>query len=195
MSLEAILSKIQTEAGQKAQAILEAAEKEKQAALANHAAELKAKQSRDVQKIRSGIEEELKRKEFHVRREAARKLMNARRTMMDKAIGKAAVNLAQAPDTEYLEMISSLLAACDLSGKVEVVISSADESRITSTYLRGHSGNGREFVLAGERHDKTGGVIFKSGKISQNGTFPMIAELAHEDMVMMLSDLMKPETN
>lgn len=53
MSLEAILSKIQTEASGKAQAIREAAEKEKQEALANHAAELEAKQSRDVEKIRS----------------------------------------------------------------------------------------------------------------------------------------------
>ncbi len=195
MSLEAILSKIQTEASGKAQAIREAAEKEKQEALANHAAELEAKQSRDVEKIRSGIEEELKRKEFHVRREAARKLMNARRTMMDNAIGKAAVNLASAPDAEYLEMITSLLAGCDLSGKVEVVISSADESRITAEYLRKNSKDGREFVLAGERHDKAGGVIFKSGKISQNGTFPMIAELAHEDIVMMLAGLMQLEKN
>ena len=195
MSLEAILSKIQTEASGKAQAIREAAEKEKQEALANHAAELEAKQSRDVEKIRSVIDEELKRKEFHVRREAARKLMNARRTMMDNAIGKAAVNLASAPDAEYLEMISSLLAGCDLSGKVEVVISSADESRITAEYLRKNSKDGREFVLAEEKHDKAGGVIFKSGKISQNGTFPMIAELAHEDIVMMLAGLMQLEKN
>ena len=191
MSLEAILSKIQVEAGQKTEAIREAAEKEKTAALANHAEELKTKHSRDIEKIKSGIEEEHKRKEFHVRREAARKLMNARRAMMDDAIGKAACNLAEAGDTQYLEMISSLLRGCDLSGKVEVVISSADESRITSMYLRKHSGDGREFVLAGERHDRAGGVIFKSGKISQNGTFPMIAELAHEEMVMMLSELVQ----
>jgi vacuolar-type H+-ATPase subunit E/Vma4 len=195
MSLEAIISKIQTEATQKAEGIREAAEIEKQAALTNHADELKAKQSRDTDKIKSGIEEELKRKKFHVRREAARKLMNARRTMMDDAIGKAAVSLASAPDSEYLEMISSLLAGCDLRGKVEVVISSADESRITPGYLSKQSFDDREFVLSDERHDKAGGVIFKSGKISQNGTFPMIAELAHEDMVMMLSDLMQLEKN
>ncbi|MEN8208476.1 MAG: V-type ATP synthase subunit E family protein [Candidatus Fermentibacteria bacterium] len=195
MSLEAILLKIQTEANQKAEAIREAAEKEKNTALANHTRELEAKQSRAVERIRSGIEEERKRREFHVRRESARKLMNARRAMMDKAIGKAAVNLASAPDAEYLEMISSLLAGCDLIGKVEVVISSADESRITAGYLAKHSSDDCEFVLSEERHEKAGGVIFKSGKISQNGTFPMIAELAHEDMVMMLSDLIQLEKN
>ncbi len=193
MSLEAILSKIEGEARQKAEAIREAADKEKVAALSNHAEVLKEKHSRDIAKIRSGIEEEHKRKEFHVRREAARKLMNARRAMMDDAIGKAPGNLADAGDAEYLEMISSLLSSCDLSGKVEVIISPADESRISSPYLRKHSKDGREFVLSEERHDETGGVIFKSGKISQNGTFPMIAELAHEDMVMMLSDLIPLE--
>ena len=193
MSLEAILSKIQADAGRKAETIREAAEKEKTAALADHARDLKAKHIRDVEKIRSGIEEEHKRKEFHVRREADRKLMNARRAMMDRAIGKAAGNLAEADDTAYLELISSLLAGCDLNGKVEVVISSADESRITSSYLSEHSKGGREFVLSGERHGEEGGVIFKSGKVSQNGTFPMIAELAHEDMVMMLSELVQLE--
>jgi vacuolar-type H+-ATPase subunit E/Vma4 len=193
MSLEAILLKIQVEASQKAEAIMEAVEKEKTTALSNHAQELKTKHIRDVEKIRSGIEEEHKRKEFHVRREAARKLMNARRAMMDDAIGKAAANLTEADDSEYLELISSLLAGCDLSGKVEVVISSSDESRITSEYLRKHSFDSREFVLSDERHERTGGVIFKSGKISQNGTFPMIAELAHEDMVMMLSELIQLE--
>ncbi|MCK4807342.1 MAG: hypothetical protein KAT09_06835 [Candidatus Aegiribacteria sp.] len=193
MSLEAILSKIQVEARQKAESIREAAEKEKTAALTKHAEELNAKHSRDVEKVRSGIEEEHKRKEFHVRREAARKMMNARRAMMDDAIGKAAGNLAEAGAAEYLEMISSLLKSCDLKGKVEVVISSNDESRITSWYLRKHSDGDREFVLSAERHDKNGGVIFRSGKISQNGTFPMIAELAHEDMIMMLSDLIPLE--
>ncbi len=193
MSLEAILSKIQAEAGQKMETIIEAAEKEKIAALTNYAEDLKVKHSRDVEKSRSGIEEERKRKEFHVRREAARKLMNARRKMMDDAIGKAADNLASAGDVAYLEMISSLLAGCDLSGKVEVVISSADESRINSAYLRKHSFDNCEFILSDERHDEAGGVIFKSGKVSQNGTFPMIAELVHEDMVMMLSELIPLE--
>ena len=193
MSLDAILSKIKSEADQKAEAIRDAAEKEKNAALTNHAEELKVKHVRDVEKIRKGIEEEHKRKEFHVRREAARKLMNARRAIMDDAIGKAAGNLAKADDAAYLEMISSLLSGCDLSGKVEVVISSTDESRISSEYLRQHSKDGIEFILSGERHDEAGGVIFKSGKVSQNGTFPMIAELVHEDMVMMLSDLIPLE--
>ncbi len=193
MSLEAILSKIQSEAGQKAEAIRDAAEKEKNAALINHAEDLKAKHIKDVEKIRSGIEEDHKRKEFHVRREAARKLLNARRAIIDDAIGKAAGNLEKVDAAEYLELISSLMSDCDLSGKVEVVISSTDESRITTEYLRQHSKDGREFILSGERHDEAGGVIFKSGKVSQNGTFPMIAELAHEDMVMILSDLIPLE--
>ncbi len=195
MSLEAILSKIEGEARRKSEEIREAAEEKKIAALKEHAEVLKAKHIRDVEKIRSAIEEEQKRKEFHVRREAARKISNARRAMMDEAIGKAAGNLASAGDEEYLEMISSLLKACDLKGKVEVVISSADESRITSGYLRKHSGDGREFILSEERDEEIAGIILKSGKISQNGTFQMIAELAHEDIVMMLSGLIPLEKN
>lgn len=193
MSLEAILLKIKGEARQKAEEIIETAEKEKNAALKMHSDELEAKHGRNVEKIKSGIEEEKKRKEYHVRREAARKLMNARRAMMDEAIGKAVKNLASTGDSQYLKMISSLLEGCDLKGKVEVIISSPDESRITSEYLRKHSKIGQEFVLSEEKHNYIGGVIFKAGKISQNGTFPMIAELAHEDMVMMLTELVPLE--
>jgi len=195
MSLEAILSRIQEEAGKKAEQLLVAAEKEKNAALKKHAEELESRHNKDIEKVKSSMAEELKRKEFHVRREAARKILNARRTMMDDAIGKAVENLASTDDSEYLNMISSLLKSCDLRGKIEVLISRADESRITPEYLKKHSNKGREFVISKERHFEKGGVIFKSGKISQNGTFPMIAELAHEDMVMKLSNLIPLEKN
>lgn len=193
MSLEAIISKIKVDASRKAEAVIESAEKEKNAALKKHSEELEARYNRNKEKIESGIREELKRKEFHVRREAARKILNARRAMMDDAIGKAVRNLASSDDSEYLMMISSLLEGCDLKGKVEVVISTADESRITPGYLGKYSGSDREFVLSEERHSENGGVIFKSGKISQNGTFPMIADLAHEDMIMELSGLIQLE--
>lgn len=193
MSLEAILSKIQEEARRKTELIIEDAEKERKAALDKHAEEIETKQRRGLDKIKSNVIEELKRKEYHVRREASRKILNARRDMMDKAISKAVGNLASSADSEYLSMISSLLEGCDLKGKVEVVISAGDESRITGAYLKKCSGDDREFVLSQERHDETGGVILKSGKISQNGTFPMIAELAHEDIVMELSALIPLE--
>lgn len=193
MSLEAILSKIQGDAGQKAVSVIEEADKEKNAALEKHAEEINERHRRNIDKLKSGIEEELKRKEFHVRREAERKILNARRAMMDDAISKAVRNLASSDDSEYLMLISSLFEGCDLKGKVEVVISRRDESRITRGYLKKYSGNDREFVLSEERHSENGGVIFKSGKISQNGTFPMIADLAHEELVMKLSRLIQPE--
>lgn len=193
MSLETILSKIQGEASQKAEDVIESAEKEKNEVLKKHSEELETRHNKNVEKIKSGIREELKRKEFHVRREAARKILNARRAMMDDAIDKAVRNLASSDDSEYLMMISSLLEGCDLNGKVEVVISTADELRITPGYLKKYSGSNREFVLSEERHSENGGVIFKSGKISQNGTFPMIADLAHEDMIMELSCLVQLE--
>ncbi len=193
MSLEAILSKIQGDASQMAESVIEEADKEKSAALEKHAEEIETRYGRNVEKIRSSVREELKRKEFHVRREADRKILNARRTMMDNAISKAVGNLASSDDSEYLMMIESLLEGCDLNGKIEVVISPRDESRITAGYLKRYSGSNREFVLSEERHSENGGVIFKSGKISQNGTFPMIADLAHEELVMELSCLVPLE--
>lgn len=196
MSLEAIITKIQKDAELEAAAILEAAEDEKRMSLEKHASGLEEDFRRETDRIRSRVKESRKKKEFHVRREAARKLMNARRTMMDRAIDRAVDSLADADDEVYLKLISSLLLGCDLRGDIQVVISRRDEKRITGAFLDKHSGRDRKFVLSDERHDLRGGIIFRSGDISQNGTFPMIAELAHEELIMELSGLVpleKPE--
>ena len=121
-------------------------------------------------------------------REETRKMMNARRAMMDRAISKAVERLSSAEDERYLRMISTLLDGCDLNGEIQVLISPEDDSRITEEFLRKHSDKERKFVLSAERHELGGGVIMRSGDISQNGTFQMIAELAHEQLIMKLSD-------
>lgn len=193
MSLEAILLKIEKDAEDKARAIMEAAEKERDSALDEHASRLEGDFQRQSDRIRARIDESMRKREYHVRKEATRKLLNARRSMMDRAIVLAVADLAGSDDGKYLKMISSLLEGCDLKGDVEVVISEADSSRITPDFLRKHSGNGKKFVLSSERHGEDGGVIFKSGKIRQNGTFRMIAELAHEEIVMKLSEIVPME--
>lgn len=189
MSLEAILSKIEKDAEMKARAILEAAEREKEKELKEHQDRMNDLLKREEEKVRARAEESRKRMEFHVRREADRKLMNARRAMIDRAVDTAVENLASAGDDDYLAMISSLLDGCDLQGEVEVLISEDDTDRITPDFLSEHSTGNRSFVLSKRRHGERGGVIFRSGDISQNGTFPMIAELAHENLVMELSNI------
>jgi vacuolar-type H+-ATPase subunit E/Vma4 len=193
MSLEKIISRIKGEAGQRSEAIRDAAEKNKNAILKDHAEELEVRHKRDIEKAENRIIEDRKKKEFHARREASRTVMNARRAMMDAAIEKAVSNLAESGDTEYLGMIKCLLNSCDLKGKVNVIISPSDEDRITPSYLREHSSPEREFMLSEERHSEKGGIILNTGKISQNGTFPMLAKLAHEELIMVLSELLPLE--
>ncbi|MFO8182907.1 MAG: V-type ATP synthase subunit E [Candidatus Aegiribacteria sp.] len=193
MSLKAILAKIEKDAELKARAIIEAAEREREKELKEHQARMDDLFQREEEKVRARAEESRKRMEFHVRREAERKLMNARRSMIDSALDTAVDNLASAEDDDYLAMISSLLEECDLQGEVEVLISESDADRITPEFLRKHSGENRTFVLSDRRHGERGGVIFRSGDISQNGTFPMIAELAHDNLVMSLSELVPLE--
>lgn len=195
MSLEAILSKIEGDVEKEAGAIREKAEQEKREAIEKQAMELEERRKKGIERINSGILEEQKRKEYHVRREAAGKLMNARRTLMDNAIGKAIENLSSESDEKYLEMVSSLLDSCDLEGEVEVVIAKSDELRITEKYLEKHSCAERKYVLSNDRHEEKGGILLRVGSISQNGTFPMIAELIHEDLIMKLSDLIPLEKN
>ncbi|OPL19694.1 MAG: hypothetical protein AVO35_01605 [Candidatus Aegiribacteria sp. MLS_C] len=195
MSLEAILSRIGKDAEEKSGSIVTAAEEEKENVLREHREKLEEEFARHAERLRSRMDESGRRREFHVRREAYRKLLNERRAMIDRAVERAVEVLAASDDSVYLAMISSLLEGCDLKGEVEVLISEADKSRITPSFLEKHSGPDRRFVLSPLHHDARGGVIFRSGDISQNGTFPMIAELSHEKLVMELSGLVPMEKN
>ncbi len=187
MSLEAIVKKILQDAEHEAAAIRDEAEAESRKAESEHTRTIEEQYSRELERLKTRMMDLRKRKEFHVRMEASRKLMNARRSLMDKAIAMAVENLSSLGDEEYLGLIDGLLSGCGLSGEVSVVISPADGKRITAAYLKKRSDSKVKFVLAEESHSATGGIILRSGKISQNATFSMIADLAHEEMIMKLA--------
>ena len=195
MSLEAILSKIEKDANKEADIIRGEAEREKEKEREKQTGEIEEKRRKDLDRIKSRVQDMQKRREYHVQRESVRQLMNARRALMDEAIRKAVENLSSESSKKYLEMIAALLESCDIEGEVEVVISSEDESRITSKFLEKYSTDSRKYVLSDNRHKKTGGIIFRAGRISQNGTFPMIAELIHEKLIMELSKIVPLETD
>jgi vacuolar-type H+-ATPase subunit E/Vma4 len=189
MSLEDILSRIRTDADTEAEAIRQDALREYREAEEIHGKVVEERFARELERLRTRILDHRKRMEFHNRRESARQLLNARRAIMDTAIADAVRKLAAADDKEYLALIDSLIGSCSLEGAVEVIISEADQRRITADYLKKRSTKERKLTLSGERHGGTGGVIFRSGRVSENATFSMIAELAHEDMVMRLAPM------
>jgi vacuolar-type H+-ATPase subunit E/Vma4 len=195
MSLEAILSKIEADANKEAAIIRGKAEREKEKEKEKQAGEIEEKRKRNLDRIKTRVQDMQKRKEYHVQRESVRRLLNARRTLIDEAIRKAVTNLSSENSEKYLEMIASLLDNCDIEGEVEVLISSADELRITEKFLEKHSTDSRKYILSDKRHNETGGIIFRAGRISQNGTFPMIAELIHEKLVMELSQIIPLEAD
>lgn len=195
MSLEAILSKIETDAEKEADVIRGEAEREKEKERERQAGEIEEKRRKHLDRIKSRAQDMQKRQEYHVQRESVRQLMNARRTLVDEAIRKAVENLSSESSESYLEMIASLLNDCDIEGEVEVLISSADESRITAKFLKKYSTDSRKYILSDDRHKETGGIIFRADRISQNGTFSMIAKLIHEKLVMELSQIIPLETD
>jgi vacuolar-type H+-ATPase subunit E/Vma4 len=193
MSLEDILSRIRTDADAEAEAVRQDALREYREAEEIQGKVVAEKFSRELERLRVRILDHRKRMEFHIRRESGRQLLNARRSIMDNAIDDAVRKLAASDDKEYLLLVDSLIRSCGLEGAVEVIISEADQGRITADYLRKRSTKERKFTLSGERHNGTGGVIFRSGRVSENATFSMIAELAHEEMVMRLAPMVPVE--
>jgi|GEM_PF-1989838 V/A-type H+/Na+-transporting ATPase subunit E len=187
MSLDAIVDKIRQDAAAEARRQLEAAERERQEALAAARASMEEEYARDLKRLDSAMAELKSRLEYHVKREQEREVENARRTIVNAAIESAVENLCRLPDTEYLELVSSLLAGCGFKGDVEVRISPADEHRITSGFLELRSGSGRRFLLSDRRHGGRGGVVLVQGAISLNATFSTAADLSHEALAMQIA--------
>jgi vacuolar-type H+-ATPase subunit E/Vma4 len=189
MSLEAILAKIEADASKETEEILREASEEKEEALRRAGARLEEQQARDMKKQDLEMEDLRSRLEEHARRETRKKLQNRRRLLIDGAIRYAVSRLASSEDKRYLELIRKVISGCGAEGRIEVIVSPVDTERITQAFLESCSDARRQYVLSDHRHDYEGGVILVSGRISYNGTFSMIAELAHEDLVMKLASL------
>ncbi len=189
MSLEAILAKIEADSARETEKILRSASEEKEEALRRASARLEEQQARDMKKQKLEMEDLRNRLEEHARREIRKKLQNRRRQLIDGAIGHAVSVLSSAADSRYLELIRQVISGCGAEGRIEVMISPGDTERITQSFLESCSDGRRQYVLSERRHDHEGGVILVSDRISYNGTFSMIAKLAHEELVMKLSSI------
>lgn len=185
MSLEAIRRKIAGDAREEAERMVSEAEQEKKVALDEKRAQLSDRAEKDRARLGESLKQRKSRLREHVLKEAERKLLNQRRSLIDEAIRKAVHSL---PDSEdYTGIVSAVLGRCDFTGEVEVIISGADRERFDQAFLDSHSTDKVKFKLSEENHDAPGGVILRSGRVSQNATLQMMASLVHEDLVMELS--------
>ncbi|PIE51772.1 hypothetical protein CSA37_07160 [Candidatus Fermentibacteria bacterium] len=191
MSLEAILARIETDAREKAEQAISAAEAERDKALQKVKASIKSRHHKDVERVKNRVESRSERMKHHIHRNMEKALLSHRRQIVDQAITDAVIKISEA--TDYLEMIESLLSGCDLSGEVEIIVNEKDAGRISAEFLKKASDGEKTFTLSEERHTDHGGVIMRCGHISLNATLSMIAELNHDSMVMELSRLLPLE--
>ncbi|MFO7949713.1 MAG: V-type ATP synthase subunit E [Candidatus Fermentibacteraceae bacterium] len=187
MSLEAIEKKIREDGKAEAERIEAEAEAERRKRLEEEKQKLESQLAGRQKRLKKRMEDRRQRLAAHERRGAEQRIQNARRDLIDGAIDAAVDRLASLGDGEYRKLLGHLLDTCTLSGEVEVLVAEADRERVTADFLKEHSTDERSFVLADESHSGRGGLVFRSGKISQNATFDMIAGLAHDELVMQLS--------
>lgn len=188
MSLETIRQKIIQDAEAEGERILSQARHEKKAALEEARARLTARAEKDKVRLLESLKQRKARLREQALRAEERSLLNTRRRLIDEALHKAVASLASSPD--YASIIESLLAGCDFTGEVEVIISAADAGRINQQFLDRHSSDMVRFRLSDQRHNARGGLILRSGRVSRNATLDMMASLVHEEMVMELSRML-----
>jgi vacuolar-type H+-ATPase subunit E/Vma4 len=191
MSLEAIREKIIRDAENEAEAIIAEARQEKKTALEEMRASLTTRAEKDKARLAESLRERKSRMRKHVLREEEKRLLNLRRRLIDEAVDQAVQDLAS--DEGYMDLVAALLSQCDFTGDVKVTICEADRDRITQGFLDRQSTEGIRFILSEERHDASGGVILRSGKVSRNATLEMMASIVHDDLVMELSGMLPVE--
>jgi vacuolar-type H+-ATPase subunit E/Vma4 len=187
MSLEAIEKRIREDGKAEAERIEAEAEAERRSRLEEEKERLRSRLADERKRLKQRMSNRRERLEAHERRQAEQRLQNARRKLIDEAVDTAVERLAALDDDAYLELLAHLLDGCTLEGEVEVLTAGEDRERVTAGFLEEHSTDDRSFILSEETHSGRGGLVFRSGKISQNATFDMLAALAHDDLVMELS--------
>ncbi len=185
MSLEAIRQKIIRDAEAEAARVLSEARHEKKTAVEEARARLATRAEKDRAKLIESLRDRKTRMREHALREEERNLLNTRRTLIDRAVDSAVDKLLESDD--YPVLIAALLSRCAFSGDVEVVVAARDADLVTQAFLDRHSSTGVRFRLAAGQHNSRGGVILRSGRVSQNATIEMVASLVHEEIVMELS--------
>jgi V/A-type H+-transporting ATPase subunit E len=188
MKAEQVVEKILAEARQEAEKILSEAQSKAQARRQALEKELEAFRQETETLARQAAEDKQARMLAAARMELQKRILAAKRELLEEAYEKARTRINTLPDGPYLELMGRLIRQAVVTGDEEVVVGK-NERRISHDFLKqinqklgpGFQGNLR---LAPDRADIDGGFILRRGKVQVNCSTAVLIEQIREQTEM-----------
>lgn len=182
MALADIKKKIEAEARQEADTVLQRAQEERDRILAD--ADLQAEKLVHTYEKRYQEEEPeiLRRRKIVAGLDVRRLELGARRDLIARAFDAALDHLRSLPAEKYNSLVSALLENA-LETKTEEVRVGRKEKIITASWIETfNKTHGTTLTLSGEKLSETGGFVLSQGRVDVNCTFDMLVHSLVEDL-------------
>ncbi len=182
MALADIKKKIETEARQEADKLLQRAREEANAILAE--ADLQAEKVRLAYEHRFQEEEAevLRRRRIVAGMDVRRLELGARREVIGKSFDAALDALRALPAEKYSAAMTSLLESAMVT-KTEEVKVGRKEKVLTNAWIDSfNKSHDASLTLSSEKLSETGGFVLSQGRVDVNCTFDMLVHSLAEDL-------------
>ncbi len=182
MALADIKKRIETDAKNEAEKILEKAEKQAKEIREKAQEEIKKTQEEYDRKLEKEKPEIFERRKIVARLDVQKMELGARRKLIDQVFDSAVEKLQKMEDAEYEQFISKLLKKALSEGK-GTVIPGKEEKLITKEWLRKfNEENKTDIELSKESSPAKGGFIYRVGDVDINCTFGVLLDNLREEL-------------
>lgn len=182
MALADIRKKIEQEAADKAEVLLNEARSEADAI--NAKADARVAESRKYydEQYEAEAPEVMRRAEIIANLDVKKIQLGAKQELIGRSFDSALDIICALPDAEYLAFMERLLDQAVKSGDEEL-LTAEDEKRITKAWLdKYNETQGRKLTLSAEHVDIRGGFLLRSGKIAVNCSLETLVDWLKEDL-------------
>ena len=182
MSLQDIKKKIESEAEQEAEEIIEKAREQAEKIKLSAEEEIRKIKEQYDKKLEAERPEIFRRKRIVANLETKKMELGSKRYLVDLAFSKSVEHLAGMDKNKYQQFVSALLekAAGDGEG---LLLVGENEQVITEEWIEGFNKKHKTHIVLDKKRMKTaGGFILSKGRVDVNCTFEALVKSLKEDI-------------
>ena len=188
MAIEDILRKIRNEAEAKADEIIRNAESEKESILKKAKEEAALLKEKLLKEGKDSAAQDRKRKITMANLEARKEILALKQKLIEKAFEKALEKLCSFSAEEYRRAVKKMLISAVTSGEEEIIISAADEKKLTPDFIGGvnealkKGGRKGNLRFSPQKRNIRGGFILRDGRKEVNLSFDSLIEEKRDEL-------------
>lgn len=190
--LDRITSRIQAEAQQEIDAILDAGKAETQRIVDGWRARIDAEARELAAKNEKAAAEREERLKSAAEMDARKTILAAKQEMLEKAYELALDKLCKLPEDKQAKLLSGLMVRASSTGREEAVFSAADKALGQKAVKLANTTSGKQLRLAAEAAPIRGGFILRDKNVEVNCAYETLVRLQKADTAGAVAKLLFP---